>query len=343
MNPEQNLQSQEQINQEQTVEAPKGPETVEELRSRVDAQKQQLQKELEDIIKRSQEFSAKQQGSEIDPALVAGAQTELDKLDKEAQITVEEANVQLDKITTSQENEMTEQQGTTEFPNNIFIGAEVKVSRSSGAVEDGWVVDKITSSAEGKTSVTVSKPEIVDGERTGIKLEKDLLLPTLIGMNPVAEHDTRPVDTNSLTESVDDSPETSTDIKSEVEENEKYTQQAKLIISDISTFIGRKYLGETDRSLMEDPDEPQMDEARARDLLLHFGLPTPQNLDMFGFSKAKLDHMRLTGNNDNSDFDRLNRARESCIKRAKLIRNTLYSEGTVDKIASKIKQSNKKT
>lgn len=55
------------------VEAPKEPETAEDLKSQVDAQKQQLRKELEDIIKRSQEFSAKQQGSEVDPTLVVGA------------------------------------------------------------------------------------------------------------------------------------------------------------------------------------------------------------------------------------------------------------------------------
>lgn len=112
MNPEQNPQGQEQIKQEQTVETPKGPETVEDLKSQVDTQKQQLQEELQDIITRSKEWSAKQQRSEVDPATVADVQTELSKLDQEAQTTVTDADAQLDKLTT--DSTAPDQEGTSE-------------------------------------------------------------------------------------------------------------------------------------------------------------------------------------------------------------------------------------
>jgi len=93
---EQKQPTPEQMGQERAEQTPKVPETAEELRAQVEAQKKQNQQEFRDILKRAQDWSAQQKGPEVNPV---GTQVELDTLGQEAQTTVQEADTQLDQLT----------------------------------------------------------------------------------------------------------------------------------------------------------------------------------------------------------------------------------------------------
>ncbi len=99
MNPEQAPQNQEQVQSEQTEQVPKGPESPEELKGHIDAQKQQLHGELQQISETAKKWSAEPKDPEIDPAITANTQNELNALDQEAQSAVMEADAQLDQLT----------------------------------------------------------------------------------------------------------------------------------------------------------------------------------------------------------------------------------------------------
>lgn len=99
MNPEQTPQNQEQIQPEQTEQAPKGPETPEELKERIDSQKQQFHGESQQISEKGKKWTAEPKDPDLDPTITANTQRELNILDQEAQSAVKDADTQLDQLT----------------------------------------------------------------------------------------------------------------------------------------------------------------------------------------------------------------------------------------------------
>jgi hypothetical protein len=115
VNPEEISKKPEQIQQEKIEQAPKEPETIEELSGQIKGQKKQLEDDLKHVLEKGQSLED-EQDQNIDPELLTQTKSELESLDNEAQTAVHVAMFQLDKLDSPEPEQTVVQENLTNEP-----------------------------------------------------------------------------------------------------------------------------------------------------------------------------------------------------------------------------------